>query len=280
MGNLCFRMVILGVVTITGCVTSSKTLLLDTARLPHLLVPESIYVKLLGESMEEVKREPYLWIPDALKVRRVKIFDDGKNYIFEIHTADDIDWLRRCEGYMGYKNRVQFQITILVPEKDALQIFTTQMMDEAVLVKGDCNICYASWEDEETKEERVIAVWCSSNYEELARLKVKIEKEIMRIHLPKKHLPRWTDEQHPKDARFFTFRIASNYAKPPFKPLPTNLPDVFFMPEFCSFSYMPSGSAYWGDTVFLRYSPEHLKKVPFYLKTPYYDDYFKNKKEK
>jgi len=159
------------------------------------------------------------------------------------------------------------------------KIITTATMDEAVFVTGTGRICYVPVPDaQDESEKKAIAVWYESNYKIIARLRLKIDKTIMRIYLPKRVVPEWSEELPLKEKQNFNYRVLSRFAFPPLEPLPTNLPDVFYMPVVYVISH--SNIATWGiQEIYRKVSLENLKTQHNYVKTRYYDEYFK-KREK
>jgi hypothetical protein len=220
-------------VMVAGCTTTAETILSEVIQLPptpwnratyDICKKESPYSRYFGVNSVSY----FLCIYDALKILRVTLLSAGKDYVFEIQTAGDIELAKK-----KYGETMQFHIEIWYTD---LQIFTASTMDEAVLVCGsDGRIAVKL-----NEEKQAISARRKSSYKVLARLKLKIDRDRMRIYVPKGMLPAraeaWWWEEWPS----FMWSVRAKLALLPLRPIPTNLPDVFFLPEVYSVLYDPA----------------------------------------
>jgi hypothetical protein len=178
-----------------------------------------------------VKEEDIRKIWEGIKILRTTLMEKGEDYIFEIQCAGDIEFARK-----KYGNRVLFQITG-IPDYN---IFTTGFMNEAVLVERECiNVLVTTNEKDEMISAKMI-----SPSKEVARLNLEIDRDKMRIYLPRKYLPekekrersgRWL-ENKPES---FGWTVKLRLAIEPGKPIPSNIRDVFYAPTVYMIHYPP-----------------------------------------
>ena len=182
---------------------------------PTIVLSPPPYHKYFG-----LKPIDYSYIYPGLKLLRCTLLSQNGNYIFEVQTDGDIELAKKYYG-----KAMQFGISI---RGTGLNIFTTASMEEAVLVSGSGKLLLLV-----NKEDQLVFARWDSDYKVIARLELQIDKDCMRVYLPKEALPVRTDSWWPIGKRSFHCWVVSNLALPPLKPLPTNLPDIFYAPVVC-----------------------------------------------
>jgi hypothetical protein len=233
-----------------GCTTTIDRILSEKVVVPpdtwarttlDVCQPTSPYVEYLG--LDGNKYAFFMY--DGLKILRIALLSSGKYYIFEIQTDGDIELAKRY-----YRESVQFHISILFSD---IQVFTTVTMNEAVLVSGsDGKI-----ELKLNEAGKPVSVRRKSNYSVIARLKLTINRDRMRIYLPKDKLSGGNSDWWPEDCSSFRYRVRARLALPPLKPIPTNLPDVVCLPVVYELIYK-----YPGESLLLPHDLWDITCVP------------------
>jgi hypothetical protein len=219
-----------------GCTTTVEHMLSEKVFVPpdtwarttlDVCHPKSPYVEHLGLNSDKYAFSIY----DGLKILRISLLSSGEYYVFEIQTDGDIELAKRFYG-----NSVQFHVSILFTD---MQVFTTVTMNEAVLVSGpDGKI-----EIKLDEARKPVSVRRASNYSVIARLKLTIDRDRMRIHLPKDKLPRENSDWWPDECASFRYRVRTRLALEALKPIPTNLPDVVCLPSVYELIYHYPGES-------------------------------------
>ncbi len=222
--------IILILIMAAGCTTTTESILSEKVFVPpdswarttlDICHPTSPYVKYLGLNSNKYAFSIY----DGLKILRIALLSSGKYYVFEIQTDGDIELVKRF-----YRDSVQFHISILFTD---MQIFTTVIMNEAVLVSGSDGKIEIRL-DEAGKP---VSVCRTTDYSVTARLKLTIDRDRMRIYVPKNKLSGEDSDWWPQECSSFRYRVRTRLALAPLKPIPTNLPDVVCLPAVYELIY-------------------------------------------
>ncbi|TET34552.1 MAG: hypothetical protein E3J72_14050 [Planctomycetota bacterium] len=173
------------------------------------------------------KPEDYSYIYEAFRILRVTILSNEKDLIFEIQVNGDIELAMK-----KYSKRMQYEIYI---HDNLLRVFIVPGIKDALLVGGNPGniIIKVDGNGKATEAYR------NSEYKILSKLKLAIDRDRMRVYLPKRFMLE-KNEQYYKN---LTYVVSSRLALPPIPPIPTNLHQIAFLPTIQFIDNFPSGTS-------------------------------------
>ena len=177
----------------------------------------------------------YREIHRGLKPLRAFLLLKGNDFIFELETEGDI-----LAAKKEYGNRMQFCIEFSDPRPLDFQILTTGSMDRALLVTGGKGSVELVIGD----NERVISAKLKSHYAVKSKLRLDIDRNKLRIYVPEELIPQSAKHCWSKERADFHWDMSVTLALSPLEPIPTNLPDIYYMPLVYCVWYPTGRSAY------------------------------------
>ena len=133
---------------------------------------------------------------------------------------------------------MQFQF-IFYPPVD-IRLITTGSLDKAVLITGDSG----KLELVVNENNMATSTRLQTRYKVEAKLKVEIDGDRLRIHIPVESIPQSARPYWSVEKAAFEWKVIVGLSVPPLEPIPTNVPDIFYLPEIYSIRYSKIRSEY------------------------------------
>ena len=184
---------------------------------------ESLHISHTLSTYFGVFTKHYKDISDGLKAVRTSLFDSGPEYVFELETLGSIESAR-----IEYDWRMQVEIIFFWDHRWKHRILCHGNSNEALLMSGPLG----SITIEPGRDDRTFEAIDEAELKVKARLKVEAKDKVLKIHVPKEIMPGRDRLENP--GKWFGWFMNVGLAVPPLDPIPTNLPDVYWVPEICS----------------------------------------------
>jgi len=221
----------------------------DEEEYTDLLNPAHDYAYYLSQYFGVTYDKHYSNIYGGLKPLRIALLSYGKNFIFEVQMDGDVEIAKKYYG-----KRMQILITFMSPPRALrdYRIITTGSLDKALLLSGDLGGLEILIDD----NRKAVSAKLHSKFKIEKELKLELKGDRARIYVPVESLPREARKSWSAEKADFEWDVIIGLALEPLDPIPTNLTDVFFMPEVYHIWY-PLGRSTLSDT--LKWS---VKKAP------------------
>ncbi len=235
---LCLAGISLSSCTIPASVVISEKVGLMRHGAVHVMHHDCPPYDLLGYGYEG---RAFQWIWEGLHILRVAMLRQGSDFILEIQTEGDLELAKK-----KYGKCLQFDIDFYYNCR--LLIATACGLDKAALIRGEKRAFVAHVNE----EGEVVRLEHQSNFELISELEVELKRDILRIIVPAAVLPEQDKQLWMSDPRSLVWEVSVRVAIPPFEPVETKVPGVYFMPSVYMLGCTGGESTYEKEIIGVR----------------------------
>jgi hypothetical protein len=216
MGHKVMPVLVAALIVLVGCNSVNRKILNESIYLPpeYWTVHHNFPYDRFGYSGGKLD----IW--EGLKILRIGMLQGKGEFVFEIQAAGDLSIAKKFYGAS-----LQFDIDFY--DKSQLLICTANGLEKAVLIHGDKSklVTYVD------KEDQIKEIKHESNFKFISDLKLEIDRDILRIHLPYDLIDEGVKDAWITDGSKLTWGVTERLALKKFKPVKTKIPGVYFIPE-------------------------------------------------
>ncbi len=224
----------------------------DEEEYKDLLNPAHDNLYFFSQHFGVTYKRHYSRIYRGLKPLRIALLSQGDKYIFEVQMDGDAEIAKKCYG-----KRMQILITFAHPPRTLgdYRIVTTDTLDKALLLSGDT----AGLDILVNDDGKAVSAKLDSKFKVEKELSLEFKGDKVRFYMPVESIPKQAQKYWSAEKADFEWDVRIGLALEPLNPIPTNLTNVFFMPEVYHIWY-PKDRPAWDKT--FKWSAEKAPVPP------------------